>query len=104
MLSRKQTLKIGLNMLTSLANQPARQTVGAGVRPVNGTSSSVKPKQSAYLSDVVVTTSRWFRSEKMDSLLTLVIPVIIARSSHGFVLNVALNRLLVKEACSSKKG
>ena len=36
------------------------------------------------------------RSEKIDSLLTLVIPVIIPRSNHGFVLNVELNRLLVK--------
>ena len=37
-------------------------------------------KEEAYFSDVVVTTSRLFRSEKMDSLLTLVIPVISPRS------------------------
>ena len=43
------------------------------------TSSSVNPKAVAYLSEVVVTTVRLFKSEKMDSLLTLVIPVIMAR-------------------------
>ena len=66
------------------------------------TSSSVKPNDSAYSSDVVVTTFRLFRSEKMDSVLTRVIPVIMARSSHGFVLKVELNRLLVKAVSSSQ--
>ncbi len=61
------------------------------------TSGSVKPKEVAYLADVVVMTSMLFKSEKMDSLLTLVMPVMIPRSRYGFVLNVALNRLLVKE-------
>ena len=46
----------------------------------SNTSFSVKPKLSAYCSDVDVTTVRLFRSENMDSLLTRVIPVIIARS------------------------
>ena len=41
---------------------------------------AVKPKQFAYFPEVVVTTSRLFKSEKMDSLLILVIPVITARS------------------------
>ena len=66
------------------------------------TSSSVNPNAVAYLSEVVVTTSRLFKSEKIDSLLTLVIPVIIPRSSHGFVLKVELKRLLVKATSSSQ--
>ena len=45
-----------------------------------------------YFFDVVVTTSRLLRSEKMDSLLTLVIPVMIALSRYGFVLNVEFNK------------
>ena len=66
------------------------------------TSSSVNPKLSAYISDVVVTTARLFKSEKMDSLLTRVIPVIIALSRYGLVLNVELNRFLVNETNSSQ--
>ena len=42
--------------------------------------SAVKPKLSPYLSEVAVTTSSLFRSEKIDSLLTLVMPVITERS------------------------
>ena len=53
-------------------------------RRLSITSSCVKPKESVYLSEVVVTTSRLFRSEKMDSLLILVIPVMIALSKYGF--------------------
>ena len=44
------------------------------------TSSSVNPKQSAYGSEVVVITTKLFKSEKIDSLLILVIPVRILRS------------------------
>ena len=44
------------------------------------TSSCVKPKESSYFSEVVVTSSKLFKSEKSDSLLTRVIPVISARS------------------------
>ena len=47
------------------------------------TSFCVKPNLSSYFFEVVVTTSRLLRSEKMDSLLTLVIPVIIALSRYG---------------------
>ena len=65
------------------------------------TYSSVKPKEVAYLSEVVVTTSRLFRSENIDSLLTRVIPVMMARSSHGLVLNAELNMLLVNATSSS---
>ena len=42
--------------------------------------SSVKPKDVAYSSEVVVTTFRLFKSEKMDSLLILVMPVMIPQS------------------------
>ncbi len=66
------------------------------------TSSSVNPKQEAYLFELIVTTLRLFKSENMDSLLTLVIPVITACSRYGLVLNVALNRFLVKETISSQ--
>ena len=51
-------------------------------------------------SDVVVITFRLFRSENMDSLLTRVIPVMIARSNHGFVLNAAFNRLRINTVSS----
>ena len=64
------------------------------------TSASVNPKKSAYFSEVIVTTSRLFRSEKIDSLLTRVIPVMIARSRKGFVLNVELKRTLMKSTIS----
>ena len=67
------------------------------------TSVSVKPKAVAYRSDVVVTTVRLFRSEKMDSLLTLVIPVMTARSKEGLVLKVLLNSALVYATSSSQK-
>lgn len=36
-------------------------------------------------------------------MLTLVIPVMMARSIYGFVLKVALNRLLVKATISFQK-
>ena len=52
--------------------------------------------------EVVVTTAKLFKSEKIDSLLTLVIPVITARSKYGFVLNIELNKLLVKDTNSSQ--
>ncbi len=70
------------------------------------TSSSVKPKLSAYCSDVDVTTVKLFRSENIDSnasqeaMLTLVIPVMMARSRYGFVLNVALNRFRINSTIS----
>ena len=64
------------------------------------TSSSVKPKLSAYCSDVDVTTVKLFRSENIDSLLTRVIPVMMARSRYGFVLNVALNRFRINSTIS----
>ena len=67
------------------------------------TSSSVKPKDVAYSSDVVVTTFRLFRSEKIDSLLTLVIPVMIPRSRDGLVLNVLLKSARVYATSSSQK-
>ena len=54
------------------------------------------------LSDVVVTTSGLLRSENIDSLLTLVIPVIIPLSRYGLVLNVELNILLVKDTISGQ--
>lgn len=47
------------------------------------TSSCINPKQSVYLFEVEVTTARLFRSENMDSLLTRVIPVIMARSRYA---------------------
>ena len=50
----------------------------------------------------MVITFRLFRSEKMDSLLTRVIPVITARSSQGFVLKVALNMVRMKAVISSQ--
>ena len=50
----------------------------------------------------MVTTSGLLKSEKMDSLLTLVIPVINAFFRYGFVLNVALNSFLIKETISSQ--
>lgn len=56
--------------------------------PIN-TSCSVKPNASVYWSEVVLTTLRLFKSENIDSLDTRVIPVINARSSELFVLNVA---------------
>ena len=66
------------------------------------TSASVKPKEVAYSSEVVVTTFRLFKSEKMDSLLTHVMPVMTARSSQGFVLKVALKSVRIKAAISSQ--
>ena len=66
------------------------------------TSSSVNPKLSAYAFDVVVITTRLFKSENTDSRLTLVIPVIRARSKNGFVLKLALNRLLVNDTSCSQ--
>ena len=66
------------------------------------TSFSVKPKQSAYCSDVVVTTTRLFKSEKTDSFETLVIPVIIARSIYGLVLKVEFSNPLIKFTNSSQ--
>ena len=61
---------------------------------------SVNPKQSAYLSFIDVITFRLFRSEKIDSLDTLVIPVMTARSRCLLDLNVALNRLRIKDVIS----
>ena len=62
----------------------------------------MNPNDVSYLFDVVVTTTRLFKSENILSFETLVIPVIIALSRYGFVLNVALKRLLVKFASSSQ--
>ena len=61
---------------------------------------SVNPKQSAYLPFIDVITFRLFRSEKIDSLDTLVIPVMTARSRYLLDLNVALNRLRIKDVIS----
>ena len=58
---------------------------------------SVKPKDVAYFSEVVVTTSKLFKLEKIDSLLTLVIPVMIPLSIYGLVLKAELNKLLAKD-------
>ena len=58
----------------------------------SNTSSSVKPNEVAYFSEVVVTTSRLFRSEKIDSLLTLVIPVMSPLSRYGFVYDPPCNQ------------
>ena len=66
------------------------------------TSSSVKPNAVSYFGDNVVITSRLFRSLKILSLDTLVIPVIIALSRYGFVLNVALKKLRVNATSSSQ--
>ena len=66
------------------------------------TSSSVNPKHVLYLSDVVVTTARLFKSENIDSFDTLVIPVITARSRYGLVLKVELKKLLMKDVNSSQ--
>ena len=68
----------------------------------SNTSSSVKPKHFEYSSLVTVITLRLFKSLKMLSLETLVIPVIIARSRYGFVLKVELKRLLVNATSSSQ--
>ena len=65
-------------------------------------SSCVKPKIVAYLLEVVVTTSRLFKSEKILSLLTFVIPVKIARPKNGFVLKVELNKFLVNATILSQ--
>ena len=59
------------------------------------TSSSVKPKEDTYLSEVAVTTSRLLISEKMDSLLILVMPVRRALSRQSLVVKVVLKRLLI---------
>ena len=40
------------------------------------------------------------KSEKIDSLLTLVIPVIMARSKYGLLLKVALNKFRIKDTSS----
>ena len=64
------------------------------------TSYSVNPNESSYISELVVTTLRLLRSENIDSLLTLVIPVITALSRYIFILKVELNRLLMNEANS----
>ena len=72
------------------------------------TSSSVNPNEALYFSEVVVTTSRLFKSENTDSnasqeaMLMRVIPVIIALSSQGLVLNEELKIPLIKEAISSQ--
>lgn len=58
------------------------------------TSRSVKPNAVAYFSEVVVTTSRLFRPEKILSLEILVMPVINPRYRYGLVLKVLLKRLL----------
>ena len=44
-----------------------------------------------------------FKSENIDSLLILVIPVRTARSMYGFVLNVLLKRFRVKDTSSCQK-
>ncbi len=66
------------------------------------TSSCVNPKVSSYLFCVVVTTSRLFKSEKMLSLLTRVIPVKIARSRQSFVLKVRWNKFVIKATSASQ--
>ena len=66
------------------------------------TSSSVNPKLDSYSSDVVVTTFKLFKSENTDSFDTLVMPVIIALSRYGLVLNVALKKFLIKAMNSSQ--
>ena len=100
---RKLVIDHGLYMsLCSPKTKPSYHLFTSSLRspsPISSsdlkTSSCVKPKAVLYLSEVVVTTARLLRSENIDSLETLVMPVITARSRYGFVLNVALKRLLI---------
>ena len=64
------------------------------------TSLSVKPKLVLYSSFVVVITLRLFKSEKILSFDTLVIPVIMALSRYGFVFNVELKKLRINPTIS----
>ena len=66
----------------------------------SSTSPCVKPKRVWYLAVDAVTTVRLFRSEKIDSRLTRVTPVIRARPSAGLVLKVEFIRSRINlEAC-----
>ena len=66
------------------------------------TSSSVNPKHVSYILLVVDTILKLFKSENMLSLDILVIPVIIALSRYGLVLNVALKKTRIKPTISSQ--
>ena len=60
-------------------------------------------KSVLYFAFVIVSTFRLLRSEKIDSLLILVIPVIIALSRCVLVLNVELKRFLINPVILSQK-